>query len=571
MPGPGARISPEFAPVTLVYRVTLPSGASETTLTPTVLEPGRATIAVDGSPVASGSAVRVVVGPDFAPRTVSIVVTTESGATRSYTVAVVRGSTYFKASNTGTGDQFGSSVALSADGSTLAVGAFAEDSSASGIGGDGTGNSAMDAGAVYLFRRGPAGLWSQEAYVKASNPGVNDSFGSSVALSADGATLAVGAAAESSSASGIGGDPTSDAAPSSGAVYLFRRSAFAAWSQEAYIKASNTGASDAFGRSVALSADGTTLAVGAWAEKSNATGIDGDQANNSAFLAGATYVFRLGSSGAWSQEAYVKASNTDAGDWFGTAVALSADGMTLVVGAHGEASASTGIDGDPSNNDTPDAGALYVFQRSVTGAWSQEAYVKAGNADPGDWFGFSVALSADGRTLAVGAPNEDSSAVGVDGDPAGGVTQRAGAVYVLRRSDTGRWSQEAYVKASNTGEFDAFGHSVSISTDGDVLAVGARYERSGATGLGGDQTQNDANDAGAAYVFRRAPSGVWSQEAYIKASNPGVDDEFGRSVALSGDGATLAVGATGEDSSARGLGGDQSLNAALNSGAVYVY
>jgi hypothetical protein len=207
----------------------------------------------------------------------------------------------------------------------------------------------------------------------------------------------------------------------------------------------------------------------------------------------------------------------------------------------------------------------------VTGAWSQEADVKAGNADPGDWFGFSVALSADGRTLAVGAPNEDSSAVGVDGDPAGGVTQRAGAVYVLRRSDTGRWSQEAYVKASNTGEFDAFGHSVSISTDGDVLAVGARYERSGATGLGGDQTQNDANDAGAAYVFRRAPSGEWSQEAYIKASNPGVDDEFGRSVALSGDGATLAVGATGEDSSARGLGGDQSLNAALNSGAVYVY
>src|SRR5262245_24489491 len=110
---------------------------------------------------------------------------------------------YVKASNTGAGDQFGSSVALSADGSTLAVGAWLEDSVAAGIGGNQADNSAPAAGAVYLFTRSGT-TWSQQAYVKASNTGANDWFGSSVALSADGSTLAVGASREDSAATGIG-------------------------------------------------------------------------------------------------------------------------------------------------------------------------------------------------------------------------------------------------------------------------------------------------------------------------------------------------------------------------------
>ncbi|HWO23289.1 MAG TPA: DUF4215 domain-containing protein, partial [Kofleriaceae bacterium] len=172
-----------------------------------------------------------------------------------------------------------------------------------------------------------------------------------------------------------------------------------------YVKASNTGAEDAFGYSVALSADGATLAVGAVMENSAATGIGDDQASGIAYGAGAVYVFTW-SGTTWSQQAYIKASNTGAGDGFGISVALSADGATLAVGAHYEASAATGIGGNQANNSAERSGAVYVFTRSGT-TWSQQAYVKASNTRAHANFGRSVALSADGSTLAVGAYGHD--------------------------------------------------------------------------------------------------------------------------------------------------------------------
>ncbi|HSK03882.1 MAG TPA: hypothetical protein VK932_21665, partial [Kofleriaceae bacterium] len=184
----------------------------------------------------------------------------------------------------------------------------------------------------------------------------------------------------------------------------------------AYVKASNTEASDYFGYSIALSADGTTLAVGAVIEDSAATGIDGDQASNAATQSGAVYVFvRRGAT--WVQEAYLKASNTGAGDDFGFSVALSADGSTLAVGARLEDSAATGIDGNQADNTALSSGAVYVFTRSGA-TWSQQAYVKPSNAGTSDQFGYSIALSADGSTLAVGARLEDSAATGIDGNQA---------------------------------------------------------------------------------------------------------------------------------------------------------
>ena len=198
---------------------------------------------------------------------------------------------YVKASNTGVGDAFGYSVALSADGNTLAVGAIGEDSNATGVNGNQAGNSSPASGAVYVFSRSGS-TWVQQAYVKASNTGADDQFGLSVALSADGNTLAVGARSEDSNAIGIGGDQTNNSAGQSGAVYVFSRSG-STWSQQAYVKASNTGASDFFGGQVALSADGNTLAVGATNENSNATGIGGDQTNNSGsgVNSGAVYLY----------------------------------------------------------------------------------------------------------------------------------------------------------------------------------------------------------------------------------------------------------------------------------------
>jgi len=162
---------------------------------------------------------------------------------------------------------------------------------ATGIGGNQADNFAVDAGAVYMYTRN-ATRWSQQAYIKAPNTGAGDDFGYSVALSADGATLAVGAYGEASAATGISGNQADNSAVSSGAVYMYTRSG-TMWSQQAYVKPSNTDASDHFGFSVALSADGAPLAVGAWGEASAATGIGGNQADNSAQYAGAVYVYHL--------------------------------------------------------------------------------------------------------------------------------------------------------------------------------------------------------------------------------------------------------------------------------------
>ena len=328
---------------------------------------------------------------------------------------------------------------------------------------------------------------------------------------------------------------------------------------EAYLKASNTDAGDDFGWSVALSGD--TLAVGAPYEDSNATGFSPTTpttADNSANNSGAVYVFtRSGST--WSQQAYLKASNTDARDQFGHSVALS--GNTLAVGARYEESSATGVGGTETDNSAAVSGAVYVFTR-IGSTWSQQAYLKASNTGVSDYFGSSVALS--GNTLAVGATGESSNATGVGGTETDNSAFQSGAVYVFTRSGS-TWSQQAYLKASNTDARDQFGHSVALS--GNTLAVGARYEKSSATDVDGNQYDNSAPFSGAVYLFFGAGS-TWLQQAYLKASNTDERDQFGSSVALSGN--TLAVGARYEDSNATGVNGNQRDRSALLSGAVYV-
>jgi hypothetical protein len=276
-------------------------------------------------------------------------------------------SAYLKASNTDAQDRFGYGIAISGDGTTLAVGADLESSAATGIDGNQTDNSALSARAVYIFTS-VGTSWGQQAYLKASNTNAGDVFGISVAISADGNTLAVGAPDEASSATGINGNQANNSAANAGAVYVFSRSG-TIWTQQAYIKASNTGASDRFGSTVRLSGDGNTLAVSAPSEDSAATGIGGNQADNSATDSGAVYVFtRSGTT--WSQQAYVKASNTGAGDGFGGAIALSTDGNMLAAGATSESSAATGVGGNQNDNNAMYAGAVYVFAAAVLQGWN---------------------------------------------------------------------------------------------------------------------------------------------------------------------------------------------------------
>ena len=435
----------------------------------------------------------------------------------------------------------------------------------------------------------------QVAYLKASNPAMYAHFGeggalpghtgNTVSISADGNMIAIGAPHEASAATGINGNQKDDSASNAGAVYVYARNG-GNWVQQAYVKASNAGGGDYFGSSVDLSADGNTLAVAAHWEASDARGINGDQTDNSIPQAGAVYIFTR-SGGRWTQQAYIKSSNTGEklagegealvgggdGDQFGFSMALSADGNTLAVGAVGEDSNATGIDGNQSDNSAVGAGAVYVFRRTGS-AWAQQAYVKPQTPAMfanGDLFGFSVGLSADGNTLGVGVYDEGGSSRSVNGmvdNMRGG----SGAAYVFTRSGA-TWAQQAYIKTAISEGGDSWGVSLSLSDDGNTLALGSVDEDCKARGVnpaGCDNDQRDDISTGAVAVFRRTGT-MWAQQALFKASNTGIQDWFGIKTALSGDGNTLVVTASNEDSAAQGINGKQDDDSANEAGAVYLF
>lgn len=248
-----------------------------------------------------------------------------------------------------------------------------------------------------------------------------------------------------------------------------------------------------------MSEDGSRLAVSAYFEGSNTTGINGDESNNVASQAGAVYMFsRSGTT--WTQEAYIKASNTDSGDNFGRSVSLSNDDSKLAVGAPGEDSNATGINGNQADNTVLGTGAVYIFSRTGI-TWSQQAYIKASNPDYNDIFGERVTISGDGTRIISSAPYEESDARGFNGNETNNYADASGAAYVF--SEVGAvWSQTSYLKSSNSEAGDLFSFSVSCNIDGTLIAVGARFEASNATGIDGDQTNNSFSISGAVYLFQ---------------------------------------------------------------------
>lgn len=595
---------------------------------------------------------------------------------------------YFKASNTGSFDWFGWSITISGDGMTMAVGAPAEDSRATGVNGDQTNNESTNSGAVYVFAK-EDGQWVQQAYLKASNteqPNLNsgrylpnDRFGYRVALSDDGNTLAVSALLEdspsfgvncnqdnyeivtSSASSGGSGDLLTAQDYNVGAVYIFTRSA-GTWSQDAYVKPifstlhafAQTSVALRFGESLALSGDGKTLAVGTtqdfigrsgvfnfsstssleclvfYPSSSSSTSSTSSSSSSSSSStssasssyrggsgSGAVYTFRLGENG-WQEESHVKASNAQQNDNFGVSVALSADGNTMVVGAVGEDSQAQGVNGDQSDNTCyyinrdslyvidpacKDAGsyvnyginngAAYVFSRTDS-AWAQEAYLKPASTFIATQFGSNVDVSGDGNTVAIGAVGETNGSVDIsnrDNIDSAKVQElvkevNSGSTYVYSRNGS-TWAQQARLKPSTITLGGEFGSSVSLSHDGNILAIGSFRENSYATGINGDEGDTSKEDSGAVFVFTRNNT-VWSQKSYVKASNTDAGDRFGLNVKLSADGQNMLVGAHRESgrgytsvaassgastssaaSSVDGL--DQNDNSLEASGAVYLY
>ena len=251
-----------------------------------------------------------------------------------------------------------------------------------------------------------------------------------------------------------------------------------------------------YGTPTSLSADGNTLAVGAFGESNQA---------------GAVYVFvREGQS--WIEAVrLISPYAHEGGDFFGNSLALSADGRTLVVGAPGEDSCSD----DPSNNDCDRAGAVYIFRRTQD-VWQQTFYAKTlfndqPLASDGDLFGSTLALSSDGRILAVGS-------------------HASGQVWLFKQAgglleyQTSLGSGYTGVPQERNGERNGFGFSIALSEDGATLAVGAPW----ASGF-----------SGKTYVFTQV-AGSWGLPEVIEPSRNG-GSQFGFSVALSASGETLAA------------------------------
>lgn len=303
------------------------------------------------------------------------------------------------------GDRFGAVVAVHGD--TIAVGAMFDDSFYTGTSGPPAGssnNTVANSGAVYLFERNGV-TWEHHTFVKAPTAKSNARF--AVSLDLHGDVLAVGADV--------------DGAMYQGAIHVYEREA-GVWSPTASVQASSVQPNIMFGGAVAVGS--TFIVVGASFEASNGS----SPSDNSAFGSGAAYVFaKVG--GQWIEEAYLKASNSDEEDYFGTSVSVSGD--LIAVGAPMEDGAAGGLElggTAQANNGVGSSGAAYLFARGDQG-WSMARYVKASLPKAQNLLGAAVAL--DQGLLVCGAPGQSSNATGTGGDESNHNANNSGAIYVI--------------------------------------------------------------------------------------------------------------------------------------------
>jgi len=448
-----------------------------------------------------------------------------AGCTRSAPVTPDMGRAigYFKGLSPFINGHAGQAVAVSGDGRWLAVGSP---------------GFMSETGIVYVFARDDFS-WRFHAALQGSNSESGDKFGTSLALSKDGSVLAIGAEGEAGVSQG-GWDvpPNDNSTPGAGAVYVFRNGA-SGWVQEAYLK--NWGAESArsFGHSVAISDDGSLIVAGA----------PGDGLPSTPSRGGAVTVYAK-QVGHWWALNQAAAPTRQAGSLFGWTVALSGDGSTLTVGARTEYPAGT------TSTVRTSPGAVYVFNQPRA-LYMAPPIRLALDLDYAD-FGFALSLSKDGKTLAVGAPAQTNVLTG------------DGAAYVFAKQGDSSWTREAFIKPESPSYEGSFGYSVSLSRDGSVLAIGSPGDYSTGRGISIPAPGSVGYLSGAVQEYRR-DAGGWTKSAFIKAPNPDPLDRFGWAVSVSDDGATLAVGAFAEGSSATGINGDRQDNSVTGAGAAYLY
>jgi hypothetical protein len=369
------------------------------------------------------------------------------------------------------GDLFGTSVALSASGTTAIVGAPFH--SVDGV---------SDAGAAYVFSGADWGTTTllTEPLTGPDAAAINDYFGTSVSLSADGTVALVGAPGKTANSQAV-----------EGAAFAFGGTDFGT---VAVLTEPTSGpgvgsAGDGFGEAVSLSSSGTDALIGAPKVSGPAR-------------PGTAYVFRS-SSGA-APVSVLTASDGSGGNYFGGSVAISADGSTAIVGARGQT-----VGANYSQ------GAAYVF--GGTNWATQEKILTASNGIASDQFGFSVSLSTTGSTALVGAAYASPRS-----------TAEAGAAYVFSGSD---WTDETDLSASNGTAYSNYGWSVALSPSGTTALVGAPYEAVGSNTY-----------EGAVYSYG-GPG--WAVELEGTSADGVPGDLFGYSVAVSADGSETITGAAG--------------------------
>lgn len=312
---------------------------------------------------------------------------------------------------------YGESVAISRDGSTMAIGA--------GSGLDASNNTAE---AVYVFKR-VGSVWTEQAKLT-SGVTTSERFGVSVSLSDDGNTLIVGARQ--------GG---------AGAVYVFLRSG-ATWTKDIRITPSDGVNGDRFGSSVSVSSDGLTFATGSY----NAT-VAGR-------AAGAVYVYVKSSSWTLQQKLQASDSASTAGG-FGFSLSISGDGNTLVIGAPSTVQATQ-----------LNVGSVYAFSRSGS-TWTELQKIAF---DTPSLFGNSVATSIDCKTILIGAPTLTSP--GGSGGGAFFLYQKSGSTWVQQVLNISYPTYQVYQPVGDAAG-NNFGRKVSMSSDGSTFVVGAPYEAIG--------------------------------------------------------------------------------------------
>lgn len=449
------------------------------------------------------------------------------------------------------GQYFGG-LALSGDGSTLAVATLND------LGGDAHTDSDAETRfeeggpAVFVYRKGEAG-WELIGKIG----GLSDTV-SSLELTHDGERLALGMANEDGGSTGINGDESDQSSPMSGAVYVFRLGD--TWQQEAYLKASNAESYDQFGGELAFSSDGTTLAVGAEGERSASAGVNGDETNDEDMYAqGAAYLFYF-SEETWTQQAYIKATDNEARlrpNQFGRSMDFAENGSTLAVGATGWAYLGDGDDA------TVYYSAVYLYHKDGEGQWQTGAKVVSPDPVLGSKFGSSVALSHDGTLLAVGESHRFLPAQHPFAQPE---LEGQGKVHLFGGE---QWNLQATLIPENGIKPNRFGSEIALTDSGDHLVVCAPFDNSDSVALEDDTGAEALEESGAAYVFTRHGD-VWQQTAFINSPNPDTDDWFCGSLGMSATGDVLAVGASGEGGSATDIGGEFDNNAE-DAGAVYLY